>query len=89
MKGVKAMLIKEPIAVYLEQKQFEALKSLAETRHVSLDELVREGVDRLLHETLIEDDPLWNIVGMFDSGVDDLSENHDKYLTEIYEQESK
>lgn len=84
------MLIKEPIAVYLEQEKYEALKSLAETRHVSVNELVREGVDRLLvEETPVEDDPLWNIVGMFESDVDDLAENHDKYLAEIYEQESK
>jgi hypothetical protein len=90
MKGENVMLIKEPIAVYLEQDKYEALKTLAEKRQVSVDELLREGVDRLLvDETPVEDDPLWNIVGMFESDVDDLAENHDKYLAEIYEQESK
>ena len=79
------MLIKEPIAVYLEQDKYEALKTLAETRHVSLDELVRGGVDRLLvEETPVEEDPLWNIIGIADSGLGDLAENHDKYLAEIY-----
>lgn len=73
------MLIKEPIVVYLEQDKYEALKTLAETRHVSLDELVREGIDLVL-----ADAPLWNIVGIFDSGLGDLAENHDKYLLEIY-----
>ena len=88
MKGDKAMLIKEPIAVYLEQDKYEALKTLAETRHISLDELIREGVERLLDETPdetpIEEDPLWNIIGIGDSGLGDLAENHDKYLAEIY-----
>ncbi len=79
------MLIKEPIAVYLEQEKYEALKVLAETRQVSVYELVRVGVDRLLiEESPIEDDPLWKIIGIGDSGLGDLAENHDKYLAEIY-----
>ncbi len=78
------MLIKEPIAVYLEEKQLDALKALAQTRQISLDELVREGVDRVLNEVPLEEDPLWNIVGLGDSGLGDLAENHDKYLYEIY-----
>ncbi len=83
-EGRCAMLIKEPIAVYLEEKQLEALKVMAASQKISLDELVRKGVARLLEETSIEDDPLWNIVGMFDSGLGDLAENHDKYLVEAY-----
>ncbi len=31
-----------------------------------------------------EDDPLLGIIGMFDSGIDDLAENHHKYLAEFY-----
>jgi len=35
--------------------------------------------------TAVEDDPLWAIVGMFDSQVGDLAINHDKYLAELTE----
>lgn len=37
----------------------------------------------------IEEHPAWVIVGMFDSGLTDLSENHDKYLAEIFEEEQR
>ena len=56
---------------------------------MSLAELVRQGVDRLLEEAPVEEDPLWKIVGIMDSGVGDLAEKHDKYLTEIYAREGK
>lgn len=32
----------------------------------------------------IGDDPILQIIGLFDSGIDDLAENHDKYLAEFY-----
>jgi hypothetical protein len=31
-----------------------------------------------------EDDPAMQIIGLFDSGIDDLAENHDKYLEDFY-----
>ena len=46
-------------------------------------ELVRRAVDRLLEETPIEDDPLWSIVGIGESGLGDLATEHDRYLEEL------
>jgi hypothetical protein len=43
-------------------------------------ELIRRSVDRYLAELPLEEDPLWDIVGMFDSGIGDLSEKHDEYI---------
>jgi hypothetical protein len=79
----------KPIQVYLRQDQIEPLRAEAARRGVSLAELVRQGMDRLLAEVPVEEDPLWKIVGIMDSGMGDLAENHDKYLTEIYARESE
>ena len=79
----------KPIQVYLRQDQIDPLRAEAKRRGISLAELVRQGVDRLLEEAPVEEDPLWKIVGIMDSGVGDLAEKHDKYLTEIYAQEGK
>jgi hypothetical protein len=76
-----ATLTKKPIQVYLRPEQLEALRGLAEHRNVSIAELVRQGVDRLLADVPIEEDPLWDIVGIVHHGPSDLSEKHDEYLT--------
>ncbi len=74
------VLNKKPLQVYLRQDQVDALRSLARKREVSLAELIREGVDHLIADMPIEDDPLWDIVALGASGVGDLAANHDKYL---------
>jgi len=38
--------------------------------------------------TRVEDDPLWAIVGMFDSQVGDLAAEHDTYLVQTITQEN-
>ena len=75
-------LTKKPLQVYLRQEQLDALRGLSEKQHVSLAELVRQAVDRLLNETPVEEDPLWDIVGLGASGIGNLAEAHDQYLTE-------
>lgn len=72
-----------PIKVYLRQEQLGPLRTLAQKRGVSLSEIIRQGVDCLLAETLIEDDPLWSIVGLGSSDVGDLAVEHDRYLAEM------
>jgi len=76
-----ATLTKRPIQVYLEERQDRALRALAKAQQVSIAELIRRSVDLLLAELPIEDDPAMRIVGLGDSGLGDLAENHDKYLT--------
>ena len=77
-----ATLTKKPVQVYLRPEQLEALRVLAERRNASVAELIREGVDRLLAEVPIENDPLWNIVGIVESGRGDLAAEHDSYLVD-------
>ena len=76
-------LTKKPLQVYLRQDQLDALRILAKKRELSLAELVRQGVDRLLVEMPIEDDPLWDIVNLGQSGVGDLAMEHDRHLAEL------
>ncbi len=35
------------------------------------------------------DDPFRELIGLIDSGVDDLSINHDRYIVEILEEENR
>jgi hypothetical protein len=68
------------LQVYLYQRQIDVLRALAKRQKVSMAELIRRSVDRYLAELPLEEDPLWDIVGMFDSGIGDLSEKHDEYI---------
>jgi intracellular sulfur oxidation DsrE/DsrF family protein len=87
--GVAVALAMKPIQVYLRQDQIEPLRAEAARRGVSLAELVRQGVDHVLQEAPVEEDPLWKVVGIMDSGVGDLADEHDKYLAEIYARENR
>lgn len=88
-------IVKEPIQVYLPTEQVDALHALAEERGVTLDEVIEQMVEVSLAGTLHgelpnqavsgERDPLWDIIGIGESDVTDLSENHDKYLIEAEE----
>jgi hypothetical protein len=82
-------LTMKPIQVYLRPEQIESLRSIAKRRGASLAELIRQGVDRFLAEVPAEEDPLWNIIGSFDSGLGNLAENHDEYLARTIAQESR
>jgi hypothetical protein len=79
----------KPIQVYLRPEQIESLRAISERRKVSIAELVRQGVDRVLEDVPVEEDPLWNIIGIMDSGLNDLAENHDRYLAEMIIQENR
>jgi hypothetical protein len=86
----------QPISVHLRQDQLEALQALTAKRGVSLDELIQQGVDAVLQVEMAAESgtearasSLQHIVGLFQSGVGDLSINHDKYLAETIEAESQ
>ena len=79
----------KPIQVHLRPEQIESLRAIAERRKVSMAELIRQGVDRVLEDVPAEEDPLWNIIGIMDSGLNDLAENHDRYLAEMIIQENR
>lgn len=75
--------------IQLTERQVQGLKSLAAARGVSMAELIRESVDRLI-ETPTAIDPeerkrrALAIIGIV-SDVPDLGVNHDEYLAEAYE----
>ena len=72
--------------IQLSEEQARALKRLAAERHVSMAELVRQGVERILAEDELAEK--WRrataLVGRFRDGATDVSVNHDKYLDEAF-----
>lgn len=70
----------------LTDEQARALKEIAAQRGVSMAELIRESVDRIIQEA--DRKEKWNrasaIVGRYHSGLTDISAEHDKYLAEDY-----
>lgn len=84
-----AKLTKKPVQVYLRQDQLEALRAMSSRRGESIAGLVRDGVDKLLDEIPLEEDPLMDIIGIYDSGIGDLAEKHDEYLTQMIKEENQ
>jgi hypothetical protein len=76
--------------IQLTEKQAAALKRLAAKKRVSMAELIRVGVNNLLHsvETVSLEERRQRaiaIAGRFRSGRSDLSTKHDEHLAEIYQ----
>jgi hypothetical protein len=78
----------KPMQIHFRPAQVETARAVASRRGVSFAELVRQALDNFLAETPVEEDPLWNIIGSFDSGLGDLAEKHDEYLARTIAQES-
>ena len=72
--------------IQLTERQACALKELAARRGVSLAELVRQGVERILVDADQKDKRrrAAAVLGSFDAGPTDVSVNHDLYLAEDY-----
>ncbi len=72
--------------VQLTEAQARRLKETSERTGLSMAELIRRAVDRSLESGEPDRDELWRralaTVGAFNSGLGDLTENHDKYLEE-------
>ena len=73
----------KPFRVYLRSEQIEPLRWLAERQKVSIGELIRQGVDRILAEASAEEDSLWDIIGTSDPVLGDLAEKHDEYSAKM------
>jgi len=75
--------------IQLTEDQVEALKRLASKKHVSIAELIRQGVDTLIRSTgTVSPEERRKraiaVAGRFRSGLKDLSVKHDDYLKEVY-----
>jgi Ribbon-helix-helix protein, copG family len=72
--------------IQLGDEQVRRLKRLAAERGVSLAELIREGADRILADS--ELDERWErasaLVGRYRDTATDVAANHDRYLGEAY-----
>jgi hypothetical protein len=77
------------VQISFKPEQLVRLRALADRREVSIAELVRQGVDLLLEDLPVEDDPLLDIIGLVDEGPEDLSERHDAYLAETITQDNR
>lgn len=74
--------------IQLTEEQSSALKRLAASKQISIAELIRQGVDTVLRSnTSIDLDEKRRraiaVAGRFRSGQRDISEKHDKYLSEV------
>lgn len=75
--------------IQLTEEQAEALKKISSEKKLSISELIRRGVDLLLKNFFTIDIEVkkkraLNISGMFHTGKNDLSLNHDRYLDENF-----
>jgi predicted transcriptional regulator len=77
--------------IQLSEEQARKLKELAGKYDTSMAELIRQAVDDWLHSAGSVDreerkQRALAAVGRFDSGLGDLSVNHDRYLVEAFEE---
>ncbi len=74
--------------IQLDESQYESLRALAARRSQSVAYLVRESVERLLHESGRRDSwaDLWKAVGSCHDPGDarDVSVNHDEHLANAF-----
>ena len=75
--------------IQLTEDQAKALKKIAQSRRLSVAELVRKAVDTIIKSSTVVDREerhkrAIEIVGKFSSGKHDISKKHDLYLTDAY-----
>jgi len=75
--------------IQLTEDQAKALKKIAQSRHLSVAELIRKAVDTVIKSNTVANAEerhkrAMEIIGKFGSGKHDVSKKHDLYLTEIY-----
>lgn len=75
--------------IQLTEDQARALKKIAQSRHLSVAELIRKAVDTVIKSSTVVNAEerhkrAMEIVGKFSSGKRDVSKKHDLYLTEVY-----
>lgn len=76
--------------VQLTEEQAKLLRQLAASKHLSVAEIIRQAVDNFLKSQVIVDleekkQRAIEAIGRFHSGVSDLSEAHDRHLTEAFD----
>ena len=75
--------------IQLTEEQYQRLKKVASRKGVSVAEIIRRSVDNTLESELLPDvDELRAraraVFGAYQDSRSDVSENHDRYLSEAY-----
>lgn len=75
--------------IQLEDKQVEELKKIARKKNKSISSIIRDAVEMILSSERKNDDEKFivrakSIAGKYRFGTPDLSEKHDKELSELY-----
>ena len=75
--------------IQLTEDQAKALKRIAQSRHLSIAELIRKAVETIIKSSTVVDyeerhKRAMEIVGKFSSGKRDISKKHDLYLKDAY-----
>jgi len=70
---------KTRVQIYLEPELRMMLEDLASKLKMTKSELIRQSIRRMLKEETGEE-PLLQIIGLGESGSNDVSEKHDTYL---------
>lgn len=75
--------------IQLEEAQWQQLREIAHREGISVAEAVRRAVDNMLEEKQKayrwRKEQALGVVGRFASGLQDVSENHDRYLEEAFD----
>jgi len=69
--------------ILLEEKQYRFLSDEAGRRGISISALLRKLIDdhiRAHRNPPLDQDALWDMVGIARGGVEDVSQEHDQYL---------
>jgi hypothetical protein len=71
--------------ILLEEEQHRFLADEANRRGTTVSALLRQWIDEHIHamqRIRFEQDPLWEVIGIARSGVENISEEHDRYLAD-------
>ncbi|MBC8228948.1 CopG family transcriptional regulator [bacterium] len=73
--------------VRLTDKQIEVVRAIAAKKEISIAEIIRMSVDSFIQKEeskirLQQKKRALSAIGKFRSGLNDLAQNHDKYLAE-------
>jgi hypothetical protein len=82
-------LKKRLIQIYIEHQQDYVLAALARDKGRSKAEIIRECLDKYLRDIPLQDDPAMGLIGLGNSGKNNLSDRHDDYFVRHVRQTNK
>lgn len=76
--------------IQLTEEQYQKLKGVAARKHISVAEIIRRSVDNTLSSEFLPDEEeikarARSAFGAYADSQSDVSENHDRYLTEAFQ----